>query len=334
MKELLASLKNRKLAWGIGITVVGIICLLPEFIKNNYFFTIMVQCFTFAALGVSWNIIGGYGAQVSWCHASFVAVGAYTGYLMYQNLGISPFISIFVAMFLACALATLCGMGTFKLRGPYFSISTIAFAEVIRVLLLYFKDFTGGASGRYITYRGQTFWGLTFKKDTPFYYIMLVVLLIAILISFLLSKSKIGYYLGATKGDEDAAQSLGIPTFKIKLRAFQISAMMTAAIGMFYAFFMTYIDPTSVGNITLSIRIGVVAIVGGLGTLWGPVIGAFIVVPLIEFASALLAKTGGSQIMYGLILVLVVIFCPGGVIGIYRELKEKRNAKMRTATNG
>lgn len=323
MKEMLISMRNNRKAWGVGLVLLGIFLILPCLITSNYLISMLVYCFSFAAFGVAWNIIGGYGAQISWCHASFVAIGAYASYLMYLELGITPFVSVFVAMAISCLLATVCGYGTFRLRGSYFSIATIAFAEVVRVLLLYFKDFTGGASGKYITFRGETFWGLTFREDTPFYYIMLALLLLTIFISYRLNKSKIGYYLGATKGDEDAAQSLGISTFKIKLYAFQISAMITTAVGAFFAFFLTYIDPTSVGNLTLSIRIGIVAIVGGLGTLWGPVIGAFIIVPLIELASILLASTGGSQILYGLILVVMVIFCPNGIVGLYRNFREK-----------
>ncbi|NLF27371.1 MAG: branched-chain amino acid ABC transporter permease [Clostridiales bacterium] len=329
MKQLFRSLRSRPVAWGIGLILLGAFLILPSVIRSNYWTSILVYCFSFAALGVAWNIIGGYGAQISWCHASFVAIGAYTGYLMYLGLGISPFISIFVAMAISYCLATLCGYGTFRLRGSYFSIATIAFAEVVRVLLLYFKGFTGGAGGRFITFRGETFWGLTFRKDTPFYYIMLALLIVVLFVSHRINRSKIGYYLGATKGDEDAAQSLGIPTFKIKLYAFQISAMITTVIGMFFAFFLTYIDPTSVGNLTMSIKIGIVAIVGGIGTLWGPVIGAFIVIPIIEFASILLQKTGGSQILYGLILMIMVIFCPGGIVGLWRSLREKIMPKRK-----
>ena len=314
-----------------GIAVV--LLVLPLFIDNNYIISTLVYCFSFAALGVAWNIIGGYGAQISWCHAAFIAMGAYTSYIGYNNFGISPFLSMPIGMIISYLLATLIGKGTFRLRGPFFSIATIAFAEIVRVLLLYFKDFTGGSSGNYITFRGENFFNLTFREDTPFYYIMFVVLALVIFVAGRFEKSKIGYYLGAIKGDEDAALSLGIPTFKIKLYAFQISAVMTSAIGTIFAFFMTYIDPTSVGSLTLSIKIGVIAIVGGLGTLWGPVLGAFVIIPLIEFANILLGQSGGSQILYGLALVLIIIFKSDGLISIFNKQKTV-GSKKNTCKKG
>lgn len=313
----------------IIIIIIAISLLaLPMFTNNNYIISTLVFCFAFAAFGVAWNIIGGYGAQISWCHAAFVAMGAYTSYIGYNDFGLSPFVTMFIGMIISYLLATLIGKGTFRLRGSFFSIATISFAEIVRVLLLYFKDITGGSAGNYITFRGDSFINLTFREDKPFYYIMFVVLAIVIFVAARFEKSKIGYYLGAIKGDEDAALSLGIPTFKIKLYAFQISAVMTSAIGTLFAFFMTYIDPTSVGSTTLSIKIGVVAIVGGLGTLWGPVLGAFVLIWLIEIANKILGQSGGSQILYGLALVLIVIFRSDGLISIFsrKRLHATRNS--------
>jgi branched-chain amino acid transport system permease protein len=310
----LVSIKNLIfLLLGIGFLI------LPQILKNNYVISTIVYCFSFAAFGVAWNLIGGYGAQISWCHAAFVAVGAYTSFIAYGAFNMSPFLSMPIGMALSYLLATIIGRATFRLRGSYFSIATIAFAEIVRILLLYYKTITGGASGKYITFSKESFLNLTFKKDTPFYYIMLVVLVIVLLITAKFEKSKIGYYLGAIKGDEDAAMSLGIPAFKIKLTAFQLSAVITSAIGTIFAFFLTYIDPTSVGSMTLSVKIGVVAIIGGVGTLWGPVLGAFLIVPLIELTSVLLGQKGGSQLLYGLALVLVVIFRPNGLIGLIKK---------------
>jgi len=310
-----------------------ILIALPQIIDNNYVISTFVYCFSFAALGVAWNIIGGYGAQISLCHAAFVATGAYTSYIAYNAIGLSPFLSMPIGMIISYLLATLIGQGTFKLRGPYFSIATISFAEILRVLLLYFKNFTGGASGKYITFKKESFFNLTFKEDTAFYYIMLVVLVIVLFITAKFAKSKIGYYLGAIKGDEDAALSLGIPAFKIKLYAFQISAVITSAIGTIFGFFLTYIDPTSVGSINLSIKICVVAIIGGLGTLWGPVLGAFLIIPLIELASILLGQKGGSQLLYGLALILVVIFRSDGLISFFNK-SSTSNRRIRKRDKG
>jgi branched-chain amino acid transport system ATP-binding protein len=190
-------------------------------------------------------------------------------------------------------------------------------------ILLYYKEITFGSSGAYITYRGESFLNLTFENDTPFYYISLIILVLCLLFTKRFEKSKLGYYLGAIKGDEDAAISLGIPAFKIKLKAFQLSAMLTAAIGVIFAFFLSYIDPTSVCSMDLSVKIGVVVIVGGIGHMWGPVIGSFIIIPLIEVTGILLGQRGGSQILYGLALILIVTNRQEGVISFFKKAEAK-----------
>lgn len=317
----------------LAVAAIGLL-LVPTMSVNNYVISTMVYCFAFAALGVAWNLIGGYGAQISWCHAAFVATGAYTSFLLYINFNITPFLSMWLGMVIAYGISTLIGYGTLRLRGPYFSIATIAFAEIMRVLLLYFKDITGGSSGKMITYRGVDFLSLTFKNDTPFYYIMFVVLCIVLVITYLFEKSKTGYYLGAIKGDEDAAISLGIEAFKIKLHAFQLSAIISSAVGSIFAFFLTYIDPTSMCGMDLSVKIGVVAIIGGVGTLWGPVLGAFVIIPLIEVASIVMGQQGGTNLLYGLALMVVVIYKPDGLIRLFQFNLPKKASKPADAKKG
>jgi len=291
--------------------------------RANYIITILIQCLTFAIFGICWNILGGYGAQISWCSAAFVALGAYSNFIFQSNFGLSPFITLPLGVVLSFLFSTVIGYGTFRLRGPYFSIATIAFAETLRSIIQYGQKYTKGTAGIYITFRKNSFWDLTFRNDTPFYYIMLVLMLLALVFTYRFTKSKTGYYLSCIKGDEDAAQSLGIETFKIKLRAFQISAMMMSIAGAFYASFLTYISPVSTASFDLSIQIGVVAIVGGVSTLWGPVLGSFIVIPLIEITGKLLGQRGSSTILYGLLLIIIVIFCPKGLIHLFSVLRNK-----------
>jgi branched-chain amino acid transport system permease protein len=285
--------------------------------RGNYIITILIQCLTFAVFGICWNILGGYGAQISWCSASFVAIGAYTNFIFQQLFALSPFVTLPLGMALSFLFATAIGYGTFRLRGPYFSIATIAFAETLRSFIQYNKSITKSAAGMFITFKKSSFWDLTFRNDTPFFYIIFFLMLLTIFFSYRFTKSKTGYYLSCIKGDEDAAQSLGIETFKVKLRAFQISAMMMSIAGAFYGSFLTYISPFSTASFDLSIQIGVVAIVGGVSTLWGPVLGAFIVVPLIEITGKILGQRGSSTIFYGFLLILIVIFCPKGLIYLF-----------------
>lgn len=308
--------KSSKVLLGL----VLVLLVLPMMSRDKFFLSSMVMTFLFAAFGVSWNIIGGYGAQISWCHAAFAACGAYTSFLAQNYLGLSPFLTIPVGMVISYLLATLIGYGTFKLRGSFFSIATIAFAEILKIILLYFRDFTGGASGKWIVYKGNNFWELTFKSDVPYYYITFVLLLLILAVTAVFEKSKTGYYLSAIKGDEDAATSLGIETFKVKLTAFQLSSVLASLVGTIYAYYLTYIDPYAICGMDLSVKIGMMAIVGGLGTLLGPVLGAFVLVPLTQISSALLGHvSGASMFLYGVVLVLVVLFKPEGLIALFTK---------------
>ncbi len=301
------------------LIILAIVLILPALVKGNYIISIVVNCFFFAAMAECWNIIGGYGGQVSWCHATFVGVGAYSNFILSTNFGISPFLSIPLGIVISFLIATVIGYSTFRLHGPYFSIATIACGEAVRVLIQYFDKVTKGAAGIYVSYKGQDFWALTFANDKPFYYIAVFVLLLIVLITYLFTKSKTGYYLSAIKGNETAAESLGIEVFKVKLTAFQISAMLASVVGCFYASYLTYIAPTSTCSFDLSMKIGVVAIVGGVASLWGPVIGGVIVIVLIEATSVLFGSAGGSQMIYGILLMIVIIFKPEGIIGFLKK---------------
>ncbi len=317
----------------IVIAVLALILLvIPFCTDNNYIITTLVYCFVFASLGVAWNMIGGYGAQISWCHAVFVAMGAYTSMIMFKRLGITPLLSIFVGMALAVILATVIGFGTFRLRGPFFSLSTIAFAEIVRIIIQFWGGLTGGAAGYSVPFKGVSFLNLMFQNDVPFYFIMFAVLAVVIAFNAWFEKSKNGYYLSAIKGDEDAAISLGINSFKVKLHTFQISAAIAAAVGTFYGFFLTYVDPPSICSLDFSVRIGIGAIIGGIGTLWGPVLGAFVVNIITQFLNSSFSDIGGlSQCLYGLALVIVVVFRPGGLISFlpgYRGSGKRKSKKL------
>lgn len=317
----------KRILWVVLALVAAAIVLIIPTVVSNYYVSIMCQCLLFACFGVSWNMIGGYGAQISWCHSAFVAMGAYCNFILASNFNISPWLTMPLGMTISYLLATLIGYGTFRLRGPYFSIATIAFAEACRLCINYFKDITKGSAGIYVTYRGNSLAALTFQNDIPFFYISLAMLALILGITYIFTQSRTGKFLGAIKGDEDAAEALGIETFKIKLHAFQASAVFCALAGSVYASFMTYISPTAICGMDLSIKIGIVAIVGGVGTLFGPVLGAFIVVPLIELTSKLLGAMGGSQLLYGLLLILIVIFRPQGVISLFKRRPSRKEEK-------
>lgn len=302
------------------VFIVGIILLavfFPFFTKSNYIISVGVTMFTYAALGTAWNIIGGYAGQISWCHSTFLAIGAYTSFILYNRFGITPWIGILVGIAISLIIAFVIGSVSFRLRGPFFALCTIAFAEIVRVWLLYAKRVTKGAEGMVITFKGESFLYLMFRTDTAFYYILFVMLIVCVLISWKIQRSKTGYYLRAIRADEDAAESLGIQAKNVKLYAFLISAAMTSAIGTIYTFFLTYIDPASVSAMDTATKIGTMAIVGGAGTLFGPVIGAIVLIPLSELANVLLGASGSGMLLYGLVMILVIIFRPGGIISFF-----------------
>lgn len=315
--------KSRKIPWWVIMAAIVLMCLVPFAVKTNYVISILTYCLAFAAFGSAWNLIGGYGGQISWCHSAFVAIGAYTGYICLKFFSLSPWLTMPIGMVISFLFATLIGYGTFKLTGAYFSLSTMAFAEILRILLLYFKNQTGGAAGIYVSYTGQTLKNLAFDNDIPFYYLMLAVLLIVIVIVSIFEKTKTGNYLRVIKEDETAALSLGIEAFKVKLTAFQLSAVIASAVGVIYGFFLGFVDPISVCGNDFAVKIGLVAIIGGLGNLMGPVLGAFIIVPLTEFASILFGARGGSQLLYGLGIILIVLFMPDGLIQVFKYFTKK-----------
>lgn len=325
MKELAKKMAEHKIAAGFLLVALGVLLIIPA-VASNYYVSLFCSVFLFGAFSLAWNIIGGYGAQISWCHSAFVAMGAYCNFIFATNFDISPWLTLPLGAVISWLLATAIGYGTFRLRGPYFSIATIAFAEACRLSINYFKDITKGSAGIYTTYKGNSFIAMTFKNDIPFYYISLVLMILVLCVTAIFTQSKTGKYLGAIKGDEDAAESLGIETFKVKLTAFRLSAVLCAVAGSIYASYMTYISPTAICGLDLSIKIGIIAIVGGVGTLFGPMLGAFIVVPLIELTSKFLGGAGGSQMLYGLLLILIVMFRPNGLISLIVKDRDDRAA--------
>lgn len=311
MKQMFGTISKRNLI--ISVIVFAVLGLFPLFTKSNYILSVGVTFCVFASLGTSWNFIGGYANQICWCQAAFVSIGAYTSFLLYNHFGITPWIGMFAGMAISLVMSLIIGSVSFRLRGPFFSLTTIAFGELCRIFLLYKKDITKGANGLVVTFKEDSFLHMTFRSDKSYYYILFAFLIISVCIGWFVEKSRLGYYLRAIKADEDAVRSLGINSNAVKLKAFAISAVIASAIGTVYGFFMNYIDPVSVGSLDLSTKIGSMAIVGGMGTLSGPLLGAALLVPLAEVANALLGSSGAGMLLYGLMLILVFMFRPKGI---------------------
>ncbi len=318
----------RSRTFGRILILLSGLSVAPLIVDNSYFHHVAVMIFMFATLGIAWNFISGYGAQLSLGHSAFLALGAYTSVILLNTYHVTPLVGALVGAMVAAVAAMIIGYPCFRLRGPYFTLSTIAFAEILRILLNHFTDFTGGAEGIPIPFRGSNPWHLQFYSKLPYYYLTLGFLVAIFWLARYLERSRLGYQLAAIREDQDAAESLGIRSYRVKLVTLVVSAVITAIVGMLYAMIVGYIDPVSTTGQTIAAEIAVVAIVGGIGTLWGPILGAAVVIGLAETTNALLGSTrgGASMVLYGLFLMIIVLVRPGGLISFFRREKMSRRA--------
>ena len=324
----------------------------PRFVESPYAFHIMILLFLSTIVGTSWNIIGGYTGQYSIGHAAYFGTGAYVTMVLMKDKQIPPWLGVWAGVALVIIIALVIGSICFRLRGPYFVLASIAVAEIMRLSAMNLKELTNGAEGILATELPAFRIGgrvLTdFVSKTPFYYISLVLAIVTIVVAFLVLHSKLGYCFQAIREDQDAAHALGInPTF-YKNAALVISAIFTGIAGGFYAIYVGFVDPATVMSLDISVQIVLVCIIGGIGTIYGPLIGSILIVPITEaLRSNLIAeaifKTGmvsqeshfGSflkenlahahALIYGILVVLVILFMPEGVVGFQRKLWSKWN---------
>jgi branched-chain amino acid transport system permease protein len=302
----------RRLAVG---TVGGSVLLVLPFYLSSTWQNLFITAFYYAFLGQAWNILGGYAGQLSLGHAAFFAIGAYASAVLATHFALSPW----VGMFVGAALAALLSLGIgylgfrFGLRGFYFILLTLAAAEICRLVALHLP-ILGGYTGLFINFTPNP-WQFQFRGKIPYYYIALAFLTLASGIVWMIERSKLGAYLKAIREDEDASEALGVDTFRYKMIAYAVSAALTALGGTFYAYFQFYLQPNTVLNINHSVDIMIRPIVGGSGTLLGPVLGSFLLELLGEFSRTYFAggTAGLSVVIYGLLLIVVVLFLPRGV---------------------
>jgi branched-chain amino acid transport system permease protein len=274
-----------------------------------------------AQLGVAWNILGGYAGQVSLGHAAFFGAGAYVSTLLSIRLGLSPWLGMGAGAMVSAALGVLVGWPCFRLKGHYFAMATIAVGEIVQTLVNG-SDRLGGAVGFTLPLVEAGFWGFVFNRSKlPYYYIALGLLLATVLVNWAVNRSHVGYYLRAIKDEPDAARSLGVSLTRYKMIAMVLSAGLTAMGGTLYAQKELFIDPGSTLSTSLSIKIALVAILGGAGRLWGPVLGAVVLTAIEEASRIAFGGTGRGTdlVIYGLLLVLIAVFQPAGIVGLFQR---------------
>jgi branched-chain amino acid transport system permease protein len=327
---------SRSGALGVGALAAAMIAL-PLALPNAFAVDICIRILLFAFIGVAWNLMGGYAKQLSLGHAAYFGLGAYTSTILLIDFGISPWIGIFVGGLVAMIASLPIGALCFRLRGPYFAIATIATAQVLMLLFLKFRDFAWGAEGTTMPNLGNAPWMMQFDAKAAYYYIALGLLALGLAITYVIERSWIGYYLVAVGEDENAAEAIGVNALKIKRYIYMLSAFLTALAGTFYVQYIYFIDPNTAFSFNISVEAALVSIVGGIGTLWGPVLGTV----LLEATSALLqswlgGSHGGVQLtVYSLILIAVILWRPTGMIGVfgetYRRIVQARARRTREA---
>jgi len=299
--------------------------LAPLGISSKFQLDVLTLIFFTAYIGQSWNILGGYAGQFSFGGVMFFGTGAYTSSILLTSFGVPPIIGIFAAIFMGAFLGLIVGYLSFRsgLRGSYFALITLAFAELLRVLANS-VEFTGGGVGLFLTY-APGLHNLQFNSPTGFYYFSLVLLVISLAIAMWLERSRFGAQLVAIRENEDAAEALGIDTLKCKIYAIMIMGGMGGAAGTFYAQKYLYIDPPISYSIALSVEMLLVTIVGGMGTVFGPLVGSFFLHTVNEFARHFIDTPGVSLIVYGFILILIISFLPNGLVGLFRRTRKKKD---------
>ncbi len=317
------------------LIVVAILLALPLVVKDTYFLHLLIMVLLWVSIGSAWNLLAGFTGQVSFGHAAFFGIGAYSAGLLTFQLGVSAWWGMLFGGIVGVALAFPLGWICFRLRGAYFALATLALGEALRQIAVIWESLTGGMVGILIMQ--------TFVSKVPYYYIALAVAVFAVGTIQLVMKSRWGYYFVSIRENQDTAASMGIDTRYYKMISLCISGYITGVAGSLYTNYMGFIDPHIVFSLhDISVMSILVAIVGGVATIYGPAVGAFIMVAISEiFRSGgfglldSLTKSTGSQILgvvttyikgahvlsFGLLVILVILFLPNGIVGDWGKLK-------------
>jgi branched-chain amino acid transport system permease protein len=313
-----------------GQKIAGIVTLLlalafPLFFTDTFPIHVMILVYMFGMLGVGWNIMGGYAGMFSFGQAAFFGIGAYTSTYLLMNFGVNPWLGLVAGGIAAALVAAAIGYPCSNLRGHYFAIASIAFAEIVRVVFNNWK-LVGAAEGLSLPMLDESFANFMFHSSKlPYYYIMLAFLLLSIGICYFVATSKMGFYFRAIKESHEVAEVLGVNVVRYRLIAIMISAFLSAMAGTFYAQYILYIDPESVMLLATSVQVVLISMLGGAGAVMGPIIGAAVLIPLAEYTRITLGHqgTGVDMLIYGFLITLISMYQPAGVWGLLSNIGKK-----------
>jgi branched-chain amino acid transport system permease protein len=321
----------RRLAW--PSVLLALFIAYPLLFSTPFQQRIGALVLLYAIAASAWNIVGGYAGQVSVGHVVFFGCGAYAAMGAYAHFGLSPLVGIPAGIVFAVAIAAIIGTPTLRLSGHYFSMATIAVAELVRLVVTN-TEYLGAAVGLSGPTVPRNIFDLSFTSALPYYYLFLVTLAITLAITWWMTSSRMGFYLRAIRDSERAARSLGAPAARTKLYAFMLSAGLTAVAGALYAMMFGFVDPESGLGILISVKILIMAALGGAGLLFGPLVGAAILVPLEELSNSWLGANGAGLtfVVYGAIILLIARFQPGGLLTLANRMWEQRTKARGVAT--
>ncbi|MCK8602131.1 branched-chain amino acid ABC transporter permease [Desulfoferrobacter suflitae] len=308
----------KRISWPT-IVVIALLVLFPLVVQSDYYRHIFILSLMWVVIGSAWNLLAGYTGQVSFGHAIFFGTGAYTAGLGVTKLGISAWWGMLLGGPVALLVGLIIGWICFRLRGPYFALATIAIGEIFRLVAIDWRSMTDGMDGILIIQ--------SFRSKLPYYYLALALAIACVFAVYLVLRSKWGYYFVAIREDQDVAETIGISSFRYKSLSLMISSYFTGMAGAFYMNYMAFIDPHVVFSLhDISIMAILVAIIGGVGTLWGPAVGAFIMVWLQEiFRSAFFGLlpqwvSEAHVLVFGLLVIFVIRYLANGIVGDWSKI--------------
>jgi branched-chain amino acid transport system permease protein len=324
-----------KANYALAIVALAVAVLLPSFVESPSHQNVAILILMAAQMGVAWNIVGGYAGQISLGQAAFYGIGAYTSTVMLTQWGINPWLGMLAGGVLAALISLAIGWPCFRLKGHYFTMATIAVAEIVQIVFTNW-EFAGAAVGVTIPMDQQGWSTLVFSSKVPYYFVALGLLLLTLLANYVIEKSFLGYYFRAIKDEPDAARSLGVNLSTYKQVAFAVSSFFTALGGSLYAQKELYIDPASVLGTGLSIKMALVSILGGIGTLFGPIVGAGVLTSIDEGTRILFGGSGRGTdlIIYAALIIVIAVYYPTGVIGWFRSFVARRKAQQAQNAQG
>jgi branched-chain amino acid transport system permease protein len=326
MPRRVAITEKATIAWGRYALVMAVaLTALPFSMHSTYWLGIVTFSYLMAALAASWNIIGGFGGQFSLGHGIFFATGAYVAAILFMEAGVSPWISLFLAAALSSVVAVAISWLTFRLKGPFFTIATMAFSQVAFVIVNYIDWPTGGPRGILIPFQAG-FTNMIFAQRWKWALLMFAFLAIVMAITVALRRSRFGFYLLATHDDEDTARACGVDVLAVRLKAMALSAALTSVGGTLFAMYFRFIDPPSVlGLADIGVKLPLLALIGGIGTVYGPMLGAALIIPLENYLRVNYGGVwpGAHLAILGVIMVLAAIFMRKGIVGLVARLRAR-----------